>query len=597
MATTIRSTDLDFDTIKNNLKVYLQQQPEFADYNFEASGLSNLLDVLAWNTHQNALTANFALNESFLTTAQLRSSLVGLASGLGYTVGSRSASFAVVQIYVQNTDADAPASYTMPAGFSFTTTVDSKSYTFKTRDTLIATDDGNGTYYFAKDGNINIPIYEGITRTKTFIVDNNSGNDSYIIPINNLDLDTVDVRVYDNNTTSQYDTYININNATSIDESSRIFVIKETPNGFYEVTFGNGVRLGQRPIAGNVIRVFYDTVSGVEANGARTFTTETRVSDRDVAISTISVSTGGSFKEDIESIRKNAPYLYATQNRMVTAEDYSALILRNFRGVITDIKAWGGEDNLPTPDYGTVFISIVFSTDDETIQDTTKSDITSLAKDLSVASFDVKFTDPTETYLELGVKFQFNPNLTSLSQSQIESTVSSVVTQYFNDNLGSFDQSFRRSNLLTEIDDADNSVLSSRADVKMQNRFVPTGLDTHTIQYPAPISVPEDDIHIIRSGNFLLNGSVCYLQNKLETNIIEVINVSSGAVFVDNIGTYDANSGTLILTGFTPVLISGSYIKITAIPANQSVINAVRQDILLYDATESTVTAVLTDTV
>ena len=84
MATTINSSALDFQAIKNNLKTYLKQQSEFADYDFEASGLSNILDVLAYNTHLNALTANFALNESFLSTAQLRSSIVSHAETLGY---------------------------------------------------------------------------------------------------------------------------------------------------------------------------------------------------------------------------------------------------------------------------------------------------------------------------------------------------------------------------------------------------------------------------------------------------------------------------------------------------------------------------------
>ena len=126
MATTIRSADLDFDQIKNELKRYFQQQDQFSDYNFEASGLSNLLDVLAYNTHQNALLANFALNESFLSTAQLRSSIVGLAGGLGYTVGSRTASVGVVNLSVY--DPSGLSTKTMPAGFSFSTTVNNKSY-------------------------------------------------------------------------------------------------------------------------------------------------------------------------------------------------------------------------------------------------------------------------------------------------------------------------------------------------------------------------------------------------------------------------------------------------------------------------------------
>tara|TARA_B100000902_G_scaffold159697_1_gene155540 strand:+ start:516 stop:716 length:201 start_codon:yes stop_codon:yes gene_type:complete len=44
-------SDLDFDDIKANLKAYLQDQPEFSDYDFEGSGFAVLLDTLAYNTH------------------------------------------------------------------------------------------------------------------------------------------------------------------------------------------------------------------------------------------------------------------------------------------------------------------------------------------------------------------------------------------------------------------------------------------------------------------------------------------------------------------------------------------------------------------
>ena len=240
MATTIKSTDLDFNNIKNNLKLFLAQKPEFADYNFEASGLSNLLDVLAYNTHYNALLANFALNESFLSTAQLRSSLVGLAGSLGYTVGSRRASYAVVNLYVTNPTA--PSSMTMPAGFQFNTVINNKSYVFQTRETLIAYNDGANNYNFFVNNNLNIPIYEGLAKSKIFLAGPVSENDTYVIPVQNIDLDTVVVRVYDSPSATTYDLYTNINNATTIDSSSRIYVIKESPNGYYEVTFGNGVR-------------------------------------------------------------------------------------------------------------------------------------------------------------------------------------------------------------------------------------------------------------------------------------------------------------------------------------------------------------------
>lgn len=595
MATTIKSTELDFNTIRDSLKLYFAQRPEFQDYNFEASALSNVLDVLAYNTHYNALLANFALNESFLSTAQLRSSLVGLAGALGYTVGSRKSAFAVVNLYVENPSA--PSSMTMPAGFKFSTTIDNKTYTFQTRDTLTAYNDGANRYNFFVNNNVNVQIYEGIEKTKVFIAGPANENDTYVIPVKNIDLDTVIVRVYDSPTTTSYDLYTNINDLSTINESSRIFVIKEAPNGFYEITFGNGVRLGQYPLPGNKIEVDYTVVAGPEANGARSFTPQSTLSGLTVYVTTVTTSSAGTYKEDRESIRKNAPYVYAAQNRMVTAEDYAALTYRNYQNLIEDIKAWGGEDNIP-PKYGTVYLSIVFSTDDAVVQQNTKASVTNLAKNLSVASFNVEFVDPIETYLEVETEFQFNPNLTSSSQTAIENLVKSTMQNYFDANLGSFDQSFRRSNMLTLVDAVDDSVLSSKADVRMQNRFVPEfGITGYTINYPAPISIPLNLISVIKSGIFLMSGKTCFLRNKEGSTIIEVVDTATGKLVYDNIGYYDPETGTLTLSFFNGTLITGSYIKITAVPQNPSVVNSVRNNILLFDASASTSRAILSYTV
>ena len=50
----ISVSDLDFDNIKNTIKFYLRGQSEFTDYDFEGSGMSVLLDILAYNTHYNS---------------------------------------------------------------------------------------------------------------------------------------------------------------------------------------------------------------------------------------------------------------------------------------------------------------------------------------------------------------------------------------------------------------------------------------------------------------------------------------------------------------------------------------------------------------
>lgn len=489
MATTIKSSALDFNNIKSNLKTYLANKEEFKDYNFEASGLSNILDVLAYNTHLNALTANFALNESYLGTAQLRSSMVSLAEGIGYVPDTRTSSQALVRLFFNTSTTPRDTKITLPAYTSFTTSVDDVNYTFSTISDFIADDNGNGYYEFkTSDGSTSIPIFEGTRRTKTFIVGQYEDNPVYVIPDGNLDADTVTVKVYNSVTSTSSTTYQNIINATTITSTSTIYILKESPNGYFELSFGDGETFGVAPSAGTRIEVDYISTSGNAANGASAFSSNqvltfgtTNTFTSSLNVSTVSNSVGGDTKETIESIRKNAPFQYATQNRMVTAEDYTALILRKFSTFIDDIVSFGGED-AADPEFGAVFTSIKFKNDvNNDTQLAKKREIIGLASQLAITSFNLRFIDPITTTIEADVFFQFNPKLTDTTENQIVSSVQNVITNYFSLNTGKFKQSFRRSNLLSLIDDIDPAILSSRADIRMQNRFTPTAPSIATV--------------------------------------------------------------------------------------------------------------------
>ncbi len=226
MVTTIRSTDLDFTTIKNNLKLSLKNNTEFADYNYEGSGLSNLLDVLAYNTHYNALIANMALNESYLTTAQLRSSVVSLAEAIGYMPASKTASTATVNLSVNTGNlAGRPSVLSLPRGTQFNTTVDDVAYTFETLGTVTATDDGFGLYVFKDNlGREEITIKEGANIRKTFIVSENSIDSVYIIPDKDIDTTTAFVSVFLDLNTTVFNTFTDLKQADTIDDQSRLYI-------------------------------------------------------------------------------------------------------------------------------------------------------------------------------------------------------------------------------------------------------------------------------------------------------------------------------------------------------------------------------------
>lgn len=595
MATTIKSTSLDFDAIKNNLKTFLAQKEEFADYNFEASGLSNILDVLAYNTHYNGLTANFALNESFLGTAQLRSSVVSLAEGIGYIPDSKTSSQAIINMSVNLSGVTGrPANVQLNEGFKFNATVDETEYVFQTLEDLTASDNGEGLYIF-KDagGSTDIKVYEGTERVKTFLVTRKEDNAVYIIPDKAIDIDTAVVRVFETTTSSAFTSYTNLLKATTINAESTLYILKESPNGFYELSFGNGTTLGRAPDAGNKVTVTYLASSGSASDTAKTFEPQTGINvigtNYPVSVTTVANAVGGGEKESIEAIRQTAPFQYASQNRMVTAADYSTLVLRNFSTLIKDIQSFGGEDALE-PKFGTVFMSVLFNADvDAATEQVTKDSIEDLAKQLSVASFNIEFTDPIKTFVETQLFFQFNPNLTTLSRNTIQDNVNQTISDYFDANTGKFNQSFRRSNLLTLIDDVSPAILSSRAEVRIQRRFIPTltKMEDHTMRYAAQIAGPDDVNHVITSTAFTYKNKTCTLRNKLNSNKLEVFNQDDREVIVDNVGSFSGDVVSIVGLQVDNFVGADSFVKVSAKPANESAVTPFRQDVIEHDAGQS----------
>ena len=591
--TTIQSTQLDFDAIKNSLKTYFAQQSEFADYNFEASGLSNILDVLAYNTHMNGLIANFALNESFLTTAQLRSSVVSHSEALGYTPRSKTAAVAYLNLSIVNTVNGRSATVTLPAYTKFTASVDGVSYNFQTIMPYTAIDDGSGSYVFKTSaGSTSIPVYEGRQSTKTFLVGETNEEQIYVIPDENLDTATLDVKVYNTSTGSSYTEYTSLRAAITINTESTYYDVHESPNGYWEIHFSDGLTTGKAPTAGNKIVVTYLSTTGSTANRANRFTPTTTVSmDSSTYNLTTLVSAaaaGGGDKETISSIRRNAPIAFASQQRLVTALDYKGVILANY-GAITDAVAWGGEDNIPAK-YGKVLVSLVFANGvnaaaQQAIKD---SIVTNVTNNLSIMSIDTEFVDPIVTYIGCQTYFNYNPNKSTISVGIAESQVIDIIENYFTTNLGQFAGTFRRSNLLAEVDNLSEAILDSRMDVILQRRITPT-LDastSYTINFPVSLASPNSTTNTITSNTFIYNSQPCLIKNKLSSNVLQVVD-PSGIVLVDNVGSYSTTTGVVTLTGLTINSVVGytsnPELKISAIPSNPATVRSSNNYVLELD--------------
>lgn len=602
MATTIKSSDLDFQNIKTRLREYFQAQDEFKDYDFEASGLSNILDVLAYNTHIGALTANFSLNESFLGTAQLRSSVVSHAETLGYDVRSKVASRALLEINLNLAGVvNRPVTIQVPKGLTVTTQIDGTTYTFRTLEAYFARDNGSGIYPLkTSTGSTDIPVYEGKLVTKTFLVGEKEERQIYVIPDPSMDKSTTVVTVFDTASSSQFKSYSPVKTAVQITPESELFTIREAPNGYYELNFGDGISFGKSPEPGNKIVITYLSTAGPAADNGTIFTPTSAVTVNGASytpsVITSAESSGGSEKQSIESIKNLAPYAYATQQRLVTSLDYKATIQSNYTE-IDDVTVWSGDQNVPV-DYGHAYVSLKYAANTpQSVKDAIETSIIqNFTTNLSVMSIRTKFIEPTEIFIELTTVFNFDPALTGNTLASVENDVFNFQNNYFANNLGRFDAVFRRSNLLTEIDALSPAILSTRQSVKAQLRFTPTvGKDTtHELAFPMRIAEPDDVENSVVTDTFQFNGVVAQLRNKLSTNKLQIYDLA-GNVLRDNVGEFNAARGTVSITGFNPerLLFGVPFMKVSVKPENQSVIKPLRNYILTIDKNLSSTSAVI----
>ena len=455
----IQTSDLDFDAIKANIKAYLEGQDTFRDYDFEGSSMSILLDILAYNTHYNALYTNLAVNESFLDSASKRSSVVSRAKEIGYIPHSATGAVAKVNIVVSNTTST-PASLTIPANQPFSATVDGSTYNFYNTEAAVATLSGS-TYTFS-----DVEIKEGTPLEFKYTV---ADGVRYLIPNQDVDLSTVKVRVQENASSGTFETFVRQDELLDLDGTSKVFFVKEIEGELYELEFGNNT-IGKELANGNVVTITYMTTNKTEANGARVFSYQgATLLGGNTAVTTTLAATGGTDVEDIESIRYNAPRYYTAQNRAVTTEDYKATIYRAYPDAQT-INVWGGEDNIPAQ-YGKVFLSIKPETTNALTAAQKDLIITEILKNKNVVSITPEIVDPEYINLEVTTTVYYNPNLTTRALSDIKDLVIQTIKDYNNDHLESFTGIFKYSNLSRNIDATEDSILSNITTIKLHREI------------------------------------------------------------------------------------------------------------------------------
>ena len=566
----LKVSEMDFDTIKANLKTFMTEQDTFQDYNFEGSALSSMLDVMAYVTHYNAINANFAINETFLDSARLRPSVVSHAKMLGYTPRSSYPAAAYIDVKVNNptgvlSDDNTYLPLTMNKGTVFTSTIDGVSYKFVNDQTLTTTIDANGEYIFS-----NVRILQGSYKNTEYIFDRDSA-EAYIIPFTNAVTSELTVKVQASATNSTTETYESVVNVTEVTATSKVYFLEESRTGAYEVKFGDGV-LGQRLDNGNIIQLETLVTDNDAANGAAVFALSGTIQgNTNVTLTVNQKAQGGSTKEDVESIKFNAPLSFVSQNRAVTPDDYKTIIQNNYAN-IDAITVWGGEDNDP-PDYGKVYISIK-PKDAEVVTEADKTLIISqYLKPKNVVSITPEIVDPKYTYIYLDVFFKYNPNVTALSSDALEEQAREVIRTYNNDQLKRFDGVFRYSNVISQIDASNVAILNSIVRVKMKKRIVPTSTaeTKYDVIFSSPIYNTQSNEQIIKSSEFVHKGNTgCTLRDRVNDDGERRLQIVKGSgltesVIENNAGTIDVTSGKLSFTASIDSF-TGTYIEITADP-------------------------------
>ena len=535
----IQLTDLDFNNIKSNFKTFLQSQNVLQDYNYDGSALSVLLDVLAYNTQYNAYYLNMVANEMFLDTALLRSSVVSQAKLLDYVPKSSIAPSATIQLVMSNVTTP---SLTLPKFTQFMSeAIDGVNYTFVTDDSQTVNVINNTATFD------NVTIKQGLPVNLSFTVDS-TNNPKYIFEIEdtNVDTTTLQVVVQNSGSNNSSEIYNPASNYLTLDNTSQVYFLQESLTGTYEIFFGDGI-LGKLLSDGNVVNVSYISTQGTTASGANNFVLMDTLSGYSVStINPITSSSQGGDKESIASIKFQAPKSYSAQGRAVTKNDYITAIQQNSLGYSFDaVNVWGGEENNP-PVYGQAFICLK-PAGAYTLTTSQKTRLISeVLNPISVLTVTPTIVDPDYTYIQLAIDVVYDSTQTTQTAAQIQAGVTAAIQNFTTSTLNTFNSSFNSYELLTSIQNYDNSIVSSDYSVKLQKKFLPnlSSSQTYNFYYNTPLQ-----------KGVLLSG----VNSAPDISYADPSNLSNtiGGVYIEEVpaSTYGVDTLSVINPGFNYQLI------------------------------------------
>ena len=569
-------TNLDFDQVKTTLTDYIQSNSNFTDYDFQGSNLSTIIDLLAYNTYITSYNANMVANEVFLDSATLRENVVSLARNIGYVPKSKKASRATISFTVDTTNVSpVPASLTLKAG-----PVAGSSGVFGNSSGIFSILEDitvpvyNGTAVFN-----DITVYEGTLLTSNFVFNTRNVNQKFILPNAGVDTNLISVKVKNNESSTASTEYKLQDSLFDINSSSNVYFIQEVEDERYQIFFGDGI-FGKALEDNNFISVNYIVTNGDSANGISSFTFSGRITYIRNAqnytvtsgvslITTETISSGGEVIESVDSVKKFAPKIYASQNRCLTANDYETLIPSRIYPETESISVFGGEELIP-PQYGKVFISIKPKSGDF-LPNLIKENIKLKLKKYAVAGIIPEILDLKYLFLEVNSKIYYNTNFAP-SAEYVSTVIQNNTNKYAESSeMNKYGARFKYSKFLKVIDDSSDAVTSNITTVNMR-RDLRVAVNTwaeYSIGFGNEFHIKSMDGYNIKTSAFKVNGIAddVYLSDIPNTNrltgsiflfTVPNINSTTPTIVRRNVGTINYRGGTISLN---PINIQSGMIK------------------------------------
>jgi len=583
MATSNDLTTLDFASIKENLKLYLKSQDLFRDYDFEASNINVLLDVLAYNTSLNGFYLNMVANEMFLDSALLRDSIVSHAKELNYIPRSFRSAQARVNITLRDNSEN--ATVLIPRGTSFTGTAGSRNFTFTTNQNIQAFSTDTQNVFIATD----VVLYEGDYVQDSYVADTQNPV-RYLITNKTIDTTSLRVTIIEDNgaTVLNYDIRDSL---FGLGATSQVFFLQAAENDSYEILFGDGV-IGRPPKNNSIVLIEYRACNGELPNGIRTFTADDDITTATVSdIRVLSRASGGSIPESVESIKFNAPRAFTTQERVVTAQDYATLLKANF-SEINDIAAYGGEEFDP-PQFGKVIIAVDLKNTDS-LPDTYRAKYRDFIKPRSPLSIDPVFIVPNYMYLTVSSNVKYDITQTSLGVDDMKSLVVSAIQSFNFNNLNGFNKTLRYSKFIAAIDGAQDAIISNDTTVEA-TQFISLNVaerTNYTIDFGMPLvndigqkqgDHSSNQRAVVRTDTFLYQGEQCSIEDNGLGDLIIIKSTTGRHTQLTSIGSVNYETGVLRINNFLPQD-QKPQLKVTVTPREKDITAKNRSILRVLDA-------------